>query len=509
MAIGWQHVIGIALVLILIAGVGLLSGRRVKNAADFTTGGGKAGALMVCGTILGSLLSGQATVGTAQMAYTYGLSAWWFTLGAGLGCLVLVVGYAVPLRRGGQCTLLQVVSEKYGAQAGTLGSILCSLGIFISVVSQVLAACALLTTIFPMNTGEAVLLSLALMTVYVVFGGAWGAGMGGIVKMVLLYAAGMLGLILVLSQGGVGALLDHVKAVVLDAGVGAGSGITNEGVFWHRFTHLFARGVLQDAGSGLSLLLGVLSTQTYAQAIWSARSDNAARKGALLSAFLMPVVGLACIGIGLFMRGHSITEEEAAALIQAGQSVPEGLLVIGGSAQAFPAFIVHYMPGLVGGIALGALLIAVVGGGAGLSLGVATILVNDIYTRISPRMREPRRNLIASRATIVAVLAAAGGITAVIPGAIINDFGFLSMALRGAVVFVPLTFALFYPRQVDSRFVWGAIVMGPCAVLAGKLSGVLPFDPLFLGLAVALFLMILGALAVNRRGTGNERNSSV
>lgn len=66
------------------------------------------------------------------------------------------------------------------------------------------------------------------------------------------------------------------------------------------------------------------------------------------------------------------------------------------------------MPGLVGGIALGALLIAVVGGGAGLSLGVATILVNDIYTRISPRMREPRRNLIASRATIVAVLAAAG-----------------------------------------------------------------------------------------------------
>lgn len=115
-------------------------------------------------------------------------------------------------------------------------------------VSQVLAACALLTTIFPMNTGEAVLLSLALMTVYVVFGGAWGAGMGGIVKMVLLYAAGMLGLILVLSQGGVGALLDHVKAVVLDAGVGAGSGITNEGAFWHRFTHLFARGVLQDAG---------------------------------------------------------------------------------------------------------------------------------------------------------------------------------------------------------------------------------------------------------------------
>lgn len=499
MAIGWQHITGIVVVLLLIAGVGVLSGRRVKNAADFTTGGGKAGSLLVCGTIMGSLMSGQATVGTAQMAYTYGLSAWWFTLGAGLGCLVLAVGYAVPLRRGGHCTLLQVISERYGQRAGALGSVLCSLGIFISVVAQVLSACALLTTIFPMNTGTAVLLALLLMAVYVVFGGAWGAGLGGIVKLILLYAAGIVGLILVLRWGGVSRLLEQIKAVLLDTGAGAVSGIAEEQTLLQRFTGMFARGVLQDAGSGLSLMLGVLSTQTYAQAIWSARSDSAARKGALLSACLMPPIGLACIAVGMFMRGHSLTAAEAAALAQAGQAVPDGLLVIESSAQAFPAFIVHYMPGLVGGLALGALLVAVVGGGAGLSLGVATILVNDIYARFFPRIREPRRNLIASRVTIVAVLAAAGGITAVIPGAIINDFGFLSMGLRGAVVFVPLTFALFYPREVDRRLVWAAIVTGPCAVLAGELSGALPFDPLFLGIGAALILMLIGALVARRR----------
>ncbi|MBQ2218175.1 MAG: sodium:solute symporter family protein, partial [Firmicutes bacterium] len=46
-------------------------------------------AAIVAGVIIGTLVGGSSTVGTAQLAYTYGLSAWWFTLGAGISCLVL------------------------------------------------------------------------------------------------------------------------------------------------------------------------------------------------------------------------------------------------------------------------------------------------------------------------------------------------------------------------------------------------------------------------------------
>ena len=60
---------GIALVLFLIVGVGLFSGKRVKGASDFVDGGKKAGPFLVCGTIMGSLVSSQATVGTAQLAF--------------------------------------------------------------------------------------------------------------------------------------------------------------------------------------------------------------------------------------------------------------------------------------------------------------------------------------------------------------------------------------------------------------------------------------------------------
>lgn len=492
------HIVGILLVLGLITGVGIYSGRRVQNASDFTTGGGKAGPWLVCGTIMGSLVSGQATVGTAQLAYDYGLSAWWFTLGAGIGCLLLAIGYAIPLRRSGSVTLLQVVSKEYGPIAGYVGSVLSSVGIFISVIAQMLSATALLTTIFPISALTAAVISIAVMAVYVVFGGAWGAGMGGVVKLILLYAACVVGCVLVLTMsGGLAELLRWLESLLTGTPLGETIGLAADG-FDRRFLSLVARGSAKDIGSGISLLLGVLSTQTYAQAIWSAKSDRAARKGALLSAFLIPPIGIACILIGLYMRGVSVTAAEAAALTAAGQTLPEGVLILSSTSQAFPMFVVSFLPTLVGGIVLGTLFITVVGGGAGLSLGVSTILVNDIFRKFFKKLDSAAINLYVTRFTLLGVLIAAALIAVVVPGAVINDFGFLSMGLRAAVVFFPLTCALAFPGHIDRRWALASICSGPLAVLLASLAK-LSFDPLFAGMAVSLLLMLLGAFLHPKR----------
>ena len=103
MHLGPLHVVGMLATIGLIVGIGVYSGRKVASAADFSSGGGKAGAWIVCGAIMGTLVSGQATIGTAQLAFSFGMSAWWFTLGSGIGCLILAIGYAAPFRRSG-CT---------------------------------------------------------------------------------------------------------------------------------------------------------------------------------------------------------------------------------------------------------------------------------------------------------------------------------------------------------------------------------------------------------------------
>lgn len=490
--------LGVVLVLALIAGVGALSGRKVKSAADFDSGGGKAGSWIVAGTIMGTLVSGQSTVGTAQLAFTFGMSAWWFTLGAGIGCLVLALGYAAPLRRSGSATLVGVLSAEYGPAAGYLASILNSVGTFISVIAQIVAATALLSTIFPIGAAPAALISVALMAVYVVFGGVWGAGMGGVAKLILLYGVSVAGGVLALMfSGGAGALLDSLGALLGGTPLGLTGGLESAAAVTGRYTSLISRGAMKDIGSGVSLILGVLSTQTYSQAIWSAKSDAAAKKGALLSALLIPPIGIASILIGLFMRTQCVTAAEAQALAAAGQAIPAGLFEIAGTAQVFPAFIVHYMPKLLGGVALGTLLITVVGGGAGLSLGVATILVNDIARKCSKGLEEAGRRLFATRSAIVAVLLVGMAVTLWVEDSLINDLGFLSMGLRAAVVFVPLCCCLWLKGRIAPKWAKLSILLGPAGVVAGKLLG-LPFDSLFLSILLCALTMLLGLLFSRR-----------
>ena len=122
---------------------------------------------------------------------------------------------------------------------------------------------------------------------------------------------------------GFSGLLETLESLLVNSPLGSLSDLTTTESLHQRFTSLVARGASKDIGSGLSLILGVLSTQTYAQAIWSAKSNSTARKGALLSALLIPPIGIACILIGLYMRGHCITADEVAALQAMGQAIPE------------------------------------------------------------------------------------------------------------------------------------------------------------------------------------------
>ena len=168
------------------------------------------------------------------------------------------------------------------------------------------------------------------------------------------------------------------------------------------------------------------------------------------------------------------------------------MTVLSSSSQVFPVFAVTCMPKLLGGVVLGTLFMTVVGGGSGLALGMASILVTDIFARKSRRVRESSSAaLIVTRGTILAILVVAVIVAILVPGAMINDFGFLSMGLRGAVVFLPLCGGLWLKGKIAGQYAVASIVAGPIAVLAGELLA-LPFDPLFLGMAVCAVIMAFG-----------------
>ena len=447
--------VGLAATLLIIVGLSIWSGTRVKK--------DKRNSLpVVAGVITGTLVGGSSTIGTAQLAYQFGMSAWWYTLGAGISCLILALVYAKPFRRTGCATLVGMIRKEYGSKVGMAVSVLSSVGTFINVIPQVISATAVLTVVFP-NLGlkPEVMISVIFMILYVIFGGTKGAGIVGIVKMILIYITMVVSAGMVLQMvGGIPAFANMARNIPDSGGI--------------RFTYLFSRGVGTDIGACLSVLLGVITTQTYAQGVLSGRTDKDGVGGALVSAFLIPPIGIGGILVGLYMRANAA-------------------LYTGVTAKtALTAFITAHMPPLAAGIILGTLFITVVGTGAGITLGIATTLTNDILSQLFRPFREPKAKAILSKVMIVLVLSVAGLLACGSLGDIILQFTFMSMGLRGAVVFLPLTCALWLPGRIPSRYAMAAVITGPLVVLLFGLWKVLPFDPLFAGVAISAAIMAMG-----------------
>ena len=460
----YKHIIGIILTLLLITLVGIYSGRKVKTSSDFSVGGKKAGSGIVAGTIMGTLVGGSSTIGTAQLAFLYGFSAWWFTLGAGIGCLILGLAFAAPLNRSNKETVPQILSEEFGGISKPISSIFVSLGTFINIIAQILATIALLTSMFNINHMTAAVISIILMSAYVIFGGVWGTGLVGIAKLILIYISVMLGGAIAISDVGG---FDYFVSVLPR----------------YPYFSLLGRGVWIDLASGFSLILGVLSSQTYIQAVLSGKSLKESRTGSLISAFLIPPIGIAGIFIGLFMRINYPDINPA---------------------SAFPQFVLKYMNPWLSGIVLATLLIAAVGTGAGLALGISTVFTKDIYKNYIDKEADDDKLLMVSRLIIVASLSLALLFTTGSAKSLILKWSFMSMGLRGATVFGPLCAALFMKGKVESKYAIASMVISPLSVLLGRFILPEAFDPLFIGIAVSVLLIAAGALSKTNQKIENS-----
>lgn len=433
--------------------IGILSGRRVKNSRDFAVSGQSAGTPVLVGMLMG-IVGGAATVGAAQMAFEYGLSGWWFTLGGGTACLAMGLFYAGPLRRSGAETVPEFIGKTYGPGARVVTGAVATLAMFIQVFGQVLSSVALLSATFGMNSSVAILVSVGLMITYVFFGGAWGAGLVGIAKSVLICLS--------LAVAG-------VAAYKLFGGL-AGLRTIFPPYPWFS---LFGRGLGKDGAACLSVVIGLLSTQTYLQVMFAGKDVATCRKAAFISAALIPPTGLACVLVGMYMR----------------TSQP-GL----DSAHALPAFFLEHTGPVVGGLAIAALLVAVVATGAGLSLGMSVMIAKDIYGRLLRKGAGDREILAVSRAAVVAILLLSVFFAMTNLKSMILSWAYLSMGLRGSAIFLPLVAAMLTRSCPPAWVGVTSGAAGPVAILLCRTFVPDGPDPLYIGVAMSALTLSAGMM---------------
>lgn len=446
------HVAGLVMTLTLTVALGIYFGKRVRSSSDFIVAGRRGTPFTVMGIIMSTLVGGAATIGTAQMAFQYGLDGWWFTLGSGLGCFVLALLLASPLRRSGMETIPQFLSRVYGPACGLAAGVFCSVAIFVHVIGQALSGAALLGEMAGLDPLASSFITMALAVSFIFFGGVLAQGAVGVAKSLLLYASlGLSGVLAYRLSGGIGGLREVLPP--------------------YPWFSLFGRGFFPDLAAGLSVAVGVMSTQTYLQAVFSGRDVSTSKRGAMLSAIIIPPMGLGGVLVGLSMRALH----------------PEI-----SPASAFPSFILRYFPPLLGGVVLATLLITIISGAAGLILGIAAMLTKDVYSaRINPRASDTEV-LFVSRVVVLVLAVSCFLLTALGGSSLILQWAYLSMALRASTVFVPMLWAIRAPETARRTVGFAATVISPLSAIAFRIFYPQGPDPLFVGIAASLIIMILG-----------------
>lgn len=451
MKLSLMHLVSLVLTLVLTMLPGIIASRRIKSADDYNVGGRSAGVGLVAGSIIGTIVGGAATVGTAQLGYKLGLTAWWFTLGSGIALLIMAAFYAKPLRASGLTTVAEFLVTNYGKPAGWLATVSSCAGIFFSIVASTLTALHLVAGIFGVNLYISALLILLITAGFVFFGGISGSGMAGIIKIILIFAS--------IFVGGVLAYGD----------LGGSAGLTSALPAQPWFT-LFGRGVEDGLFSLCSMIVGVISTQTYVQALFSAKDSKTAAVGCVTAACIVIPVGLPSVMIGMFMH---INHPEI------------------NSIDALPLYLSTYLPDWLGGIGLAALLLSALGSIAGLALGIGTMISRDIISKLW-RSATAVNLLWASRFSVL--LAAAAAIVFVFfhLDSSVLEWNYLSMALRGSGIFLPLTFCVFFPHGVRASMGVAAMGAGIFAALFWKHISPWQINSLFPALVYNLIFLVIG-----------------
>ena len=458
MKLSMVHLVSLVLTLILTMLPGIIASRRIKSADDYNVGGRSAGVGIVAGSIIGTIVGGAATVGTAQLGFKLGLTAWWFTLGSGIALLIMAAFYAKPLRASGLTTVAEFLVTNYGKPAGWLATVSSCAGIFFSIVASTLTALHLVAGIFGVNLYISALLILLITAGFVFLGGISGSGMAGIIKIILIFASIF-----------VGGVLAYGK-------LGGSAGLTAALPAQPWFS-LFGRGVEDGLFSLCSMIVGVISTQTYVQALFSAKDSKTAAVGCVTAACVVIPVGLPSVMIGMFMH---INHPEI------------------NSIDALPLYLSTYLPDWLGGIGLAALLLSALGSIAGLALGIGTMISRDIISKLW-RSATAVNLLWASRFSVL--LAAAAAIVFVFfhLDSSVLEWNYLSMALRGSGIFLPLTFCVFFPHRVRASMGVAAMGAGIFAALFWKHISPWQINSLFPALVYNLIFLAVGLYWGNKK----------
>ena len=458
--------------LVLTTLLGIALGRRAKSARDWAVAGGRMGTFMLAFAIAGTRIGGAGIYGVAGDVITGGVwNLIWYAIATVLALSIVGLWFAVPYRRLGLQTVGEAFTRRFGSRrAQALASLCVQTEYLIVNVIEVYVTAGLLRFITGVSVPIATTCAVIVLVSYTAFGGLWGAAYTNLIHCaVIIMGLGAVAILGTSSLGGWDAVTRAVAEKLALVG-------RDEGAFWS----LAGQGWAAVVAMVFSAAIHTPAASIYANFSTAAKSEKQLPATFILAGFaagFMPVLA-GIIGI----------------LTLARYGAAKGL----SGYATITTFATETSPWL-GGVAIAAILAAVVSTGGPILLSSATLFVRDW---LPGHFRStPQGTLRAYRMATVVYGIASGFLSLLV---VKSGISLLSLLLFGYATVVPPAIALFFliywRKTTEASVLWGMGLGYVSSIAAYALVrlGLSSLDPSYASTLVPLIVIPLVALALPR-----------
>jgi SSS family solute:Na+ symporter len=444
------------LVLLLLYSTGLVAAgfyvsRRVRGAGDFFVAGRDLSGGLLFTTLLAANIGAGSTVGATGLGYRYGLSAWWWSGSAAIGCVALGLFVAPRLHRlaseGGFLTVGDFLEARFDRSVRGLVGLVLWFGTLSILAGQLIAMAWALDVVAGVPKAWGCAISGLVVVAYVGAGGLLASVWVNVLELAVLLCGFLLALPFAWSAAGG---WEALRSGSGEAGYGSLTGM----------------GASAILGLFVILAPSFVVSPGLVQKTYGARSARVARQGALANAAALALFAFVPPLLGMAMR-----------VLRPGLANPE---------LALPVLMRDVLPPWLGGLGLAALFAAEISTADAVLFMLSTSLAKDLYKSFLAPAADDQQLLRVGRWASLAAGGAGVVLAILLPsvvGALKAFYGILTAAL-----FVPLVVGLATPRptarQARSAVIASALVTGGAVVLLrGSPSGA--WAPYLLGMLAA------------------------
>lgn len=452
---------------------GTLVGRRVASSGQFFVAGRALPGGMVFATLLAANIGAGSSVGASGLAYRHGLSAWWWSGSASIGCLLLGLVVAPRLHRLAAehqfLTLGDFLEWRFDRSVRVLIASVLWLGTLALLAGQLLAMAWAFEAIAGAPRVVGALAAAAILVAYFSRGGMQAAAVVNLLQLVTLLVGFVLALPYAWRAGG------GFEGMRAAAGPDAAAS----------FGSLTGMGLPGILGLAVVFVPSFIVSPGLNQKLFAARSASAARAAALWNAAALAVFAFVPVVFGMAMRAAS-----------PGLVNPE---------LALPRLTTDILPPWVGGLALAALFAAEISTADAVLFMLSTSLSRDLFQAVLRPRATDAELLRVGRVAAVVGGALGVGIALLLPS--VASALKLFYGVMTAALFMPLLVGLLSARP-GARHARAAILvsilvtLGLLLALAGRPSA--EWLPSAAGIVLAGLVFATAWLRPDRPGTAGQ-----